>query len=280
MENRYANGKIYKLQCKDGHYYIGSTISKLSFRLNNHKQASTKPNGSRAYEYINNIGWDNVVIELIEMFPCNSNSELKQREDTYIQKAKQDANLLCLNLHRAYVSADERKENMKNYYNNNKEIIINQHRDYVIENKERIKEYKAMYRQQKAEHIAKYNKEYVELNKEAVKERRKRYYQENKEQITAKNLEYVKTHKEAANARKNAWQKAKYAAGKEERERLRSQRKAETAAREKETIQCGCGGKYQQFHKNRHFKSKMHTVWDSTIRGLSNPLDAEELACQ
>ena len=63
MTNSYDNGKIYKLICDDDHYYIGSTTQKLNHRFNNHK-TSAKTGTSKAYTYINSIGWDKVKIEL------------------------------------------------------------------------------------------------------------------------------------------------------------------------------------------------------------------------
>ena len=94
MENKYQNGKIYKLVCNDGYYYIGSTTQELNNRLYNHKtQSKSGPN--KIYSYINSIGWDNVIIELIENYNCQSKKELVDREKYYLTKSKKDD--LCLN---------------------------------------------------------------------------------------------------------------------------------------------------------------------------------------
>ena len=55
MSNKYNNGKIYKLVCEDGCYYIGSTIQKLNLRFNSHKKSSKKV-PCRVYDHINTMG--------------------------------------------------------------------------------------------------------------------------------------------------------------------------------------------------------------------------------
>ena len=79
------NGKIYKLECSDGSFYIGSTINELRVRFSGHKTDSKKCN-SRVYSHINDLGWNEVKIVLIEEFSCNSKLELLKKEDEYIQR--------------------------------------------------------------------------------------------------------------------------------------------------------------------------------------------------
>ena len=78
----YKTGKIYRLICDDGYYYIGCTASELPFRLNNHKQLS-RTKKDPLYVYINSIGWDKVKIELIKKIPCYSKHELEQLKEQY-----------------------------------------------------------------------------------------------------------------------------------------------------------------------------------------------------
>ncbi len=93
----YSNGKIYKLLCTDKHYYIGSTVSDLRFKIRDHKNTSSKRPDERVYKHINQLGWEHVSIQLIEDFPCNSKQELNTREDYHIELAKQSNDTLCLN---------------------------------------------------------------------------------------------------------------------------------------------------------------------------------------
>lgn len=107
---KYEYGKIYRLVCNDGYYYIGSTRDKLNHRFNKHIQAS-KTETSKVYQHINNIGRENVKIELIEEYPCASKKELNERENFYIKQYKNDE--LCLNCIQPHTTKEERKRNCK-----------------------------------------------------------------------------------------------------------------------------------------------------------------------
>ena len=102
----YEFGKIYRLECVDGHFYIGSTIQTLSMRLGLHRFVSKKgkTKNSRVYTHINQIGWDNVKIVLIQEYPCKSKRELEAKEQEFI---KTD-NPLCLNTMKSFITADDK----------------------------------------------------------------------------------------------------------------------------------------------------------------------------
>lgn len=110
----YSKGKIYKLQCEDGYFYIGSTASHyLSSRLANHRANSNESKNSKTkvYKHINSIGWEKVKIILIELFPCSCVEELKQKENEYIFKELN--NKFCLNNNRAIINDEQKKEYKK-----------------------------------------------------------------------------------------------------------------------------------------------------------------------
>ena len=112
----YKNGKIYKLQCDDGHFYIGSTATELHKRFSTHKSSRAT---SRVYTHINNIGWHRVRMVLIENFPCKSKLELNRREDEYIGTHLK--NEFCLNTNYAYAMCSEESRMLTIYsheYNN------------------------------------------------------------------------------------------------------------------------------------------------------------------
>ena len=70
MENKYNQGKIYKLVCNiTNEIYYGSTIQTLEKRLISHK--TRKSCVSR-----NIINRDNYKIELIKDYPCNNLKEI------------------------------------------------------------------------------------------------------------------------------------------------------------------------------------------------------------
>ena len=256
MDKRYNAGKIYKLVCTDGHYYIGSTITALNYRLNNHKQSSKKELERPVYKYINTLGWDKVTIEILEKYSCNSREELLKKEDEYIQQGKGDK--LCLNFHRAHVTPEETAKQIKEYYKKNKDKIIEHHKKYVAENKEKVVAYHKKYRKDNAEAITEYNKKYVAEHVEEVKEARKTHYEENKEATLASNRLYVETHKEAVNEYKKKWAKENYAKLAPAKKAARDKKTAARIARDSTSVTCECGGTYLPRHKERHAESKKH----------------------
>lgn len=302
--NKYENGKIYCLTCIDGYYYIGSTILKLSYRLSNHKYMSKNPNknNTNLYKHINLIGWENVKIELIEDYPCDSISELQEREDYYIKQAKNNNDKYCLNINRAFISIEEKKEKMSIYYNNHKDDILNYAKKYREENEDNIKIYKEFYNIVNANKRNDYSKKYAEENKEKVENYRKKYYEENKEIIIEKNKQYVENNKELVRKRKKKWteqnkerikieSKIKRSENKEKikekgkkyyeenkelileknkkyREKNKEtilKQQAEHRQKNKETIQCECGGSYIKLGKWKHEHTKKHINYTANI---------------
>lgn len=253
--NIYENGKIYKLICNDGSYYFGSTTQKLYRRLNHHKEAS-KIGTSVVYRHINNIGWDKVKIELVEDYPCTIKSELNKREEYYINLSKSDE--LCLNYNRAYVSEETRKTNMKKYYEENREAILEYHREYNEENRDVINQKLAEYRKKNAEILNEKQKEYAKNHAEQIKTKRKEYYENNKEIELEKQKEYAEKNKEKIQQYKNEWAKNKRKQSKEEKIKNRELKKQARIEYDNTIILCECGGSYQNYHKQRHDISKKH----------------------
>lgn len=275
MAPNYNNGKIYRLICEDGHFYIGSTVNSLSARLCGHKQ-SAKRETSPVYKHCVSIGWENVDIELIEEYPCNSRKELTSREDYYIQKYKH--NKRCLNCIRAHVTPEERKEITHQYYQEHRDEIIQSHREYVEENREIVTERRAKYRKENAEVLREKARKYAKEHPEWKKESRRKHYEENKELVKEQCKKYSAEHKEQIAAYKAEWSRKKRAevaeATAEARAKKVAERKKRTAerkAREKITVDCDCGGTYQQFHRHRHFASKMHTKYVSENQIVTPP---------
>lgn len=296
--DKYLNGVIYRLQCNDSYYYIGSTTNKLNARIACHKFHSKQFPEKKLYKHINNIGWDNVEIELVEEFSCSSKKELNEREDYYIQTAKDVNDIFCLNLNRAYTTKEEKTEHVKQYYEENKETISTQHEKYRKENAEKIKDYKDFYNIVCADKKAEYNKKYVEENEEKVTNARKKYYEENKEVLLEKAKIYVETHKIQVTAYKKKWaeenkeinsnkskifreshkeeikEKGKkyYEENKEvmlEKAKINRQanieKRKEAEARyrkeKSEIIDCVCGATINILNKGKHMKRKQHMAY-------------------
>jgi chemotaxis protein histidine kinase CheA len=203
VEYTYPDALIYVLQCIDNYYYIGSTINDPRWRLSNHKQCAIKYPERHVYKHINAIGWQNVKIQVVEKRPCNTKQELYALEDTYIHESIGDP--YCLNYNRAFLTPEEHKENIANYYLANREKIIEQHKEYLAANKEQVDAYQAAYRKEHAEERAAAAREYAAAHPEQVKARRKAYYEANKEVIIDKQKAYAEARKEDVQARKKAW---------------------------------------------------------------------------
>ena len=83
----YQNSKIYQIipvcEHEEGDVYIGATTRNLSERMATHRKIT---NPCRSSHLFTKYGVENCVIELIELYPCNSKEELKQREGTIIRE--------------------------------------------------------------------------------------------------------------------------------------------------------------------------------------------------
>ena len=266
--DRYKNGKIYQLLCIDGHYYYGSTVQRLYERLSTHKNLS-KTDNTVLYNHINTIGWDNVSMELVENYPCETTQQLRAKEDEYITQSKDDS--LCLNVNRAYVSKDERKEKVKEYYEENKDAILAYSVQYREENRNEILEKKLMYREQNRTLLCEKQKEYAQQHPESVHEARKKYYEDHKEEQAEYYKEYRKAHQQRIQAKQLEWNKKKREENAEqiakEREDKLQKRRERSEARIKKDCDvhpCECGGTYQLYRKSRHDNSKKHTEFVRT----------------
>jgi hypothetical protein len=149
----YKNGKIYKMWSPQGdEIYIGSTTQPLYARLHQHKIKSVCSSKILFEKY------NDVRIELIELYSCDNKEQLTKKEGEYIRK------LDCVN---RFIPGRTNKE----WRENNKEKIKEKNKEYYEDNKEHYKEY---------------SKEYYENNKEKIKEYSKEYRENNKDKISKK----------------------------------------------------------------------------------------------
>ena len=105
---------------------------------------------------------------------------------------------------------EKKKEYNKKYYQDNKNKIIEQQKEYCKINKQQINKQKKEYYQNNKEQISEKQKKYCKINKEKISEKRKKYHKKyylennqqikqyrlnNKQQINEKNKEYIKNRK-------------------------------------------------------------------------------------
>ena len=120
----YKQGQIYRLWSPHtDKFYIGSTCNMLAKRFYEHhngykKYVNSETNYTTSYELFE-LGIDDVKIELMELYPCNSRSELNRREGELIRQHKD-------NIVNRGIAGRTRQE----YEKDNKEKIHNQFKKY------------------------------------------------------------------------------------------------------------------------------------------------------
>ena len=167
----YSKTVIYKIQHidKEDLLYVGSTTD-FRRRKAEHKH-NCKTKKTKLYEMIRyNGGWNEFNMVVIKNFCCNNGEEAKAEEDRIIREMKCNMNMI-----RAYISNEEKKELEKEY-----------NKQYQENNKERLKEYDKQYYEQNREEFLERQKKHYEQNKEKIKERQKEYYERNKEKHNKK----------------------------------------------------------------------------------------------
>jgi len=192
---RYQNGKIYKLvNDVDDEIYVGSTCTILAKRLGQHKRDSRKRPSTPVYKHLNEIGWDNVSIILIEKFPCKDREELFQRERYWFDALKP-----TLNTKRPIIVSPEEKREQdrikeRKYHEKNREKIKERQRLYHLahaeERRQKARKYGADRRQADRAKVIEQErirgKRYRENNREKIKERNAKYKEANRDKINEK----------------------------------------------------------------------------------------------
>ena len=148
----YQKGKIYSIW--DSNYtkcYIGSTVEELSKRMTKHRDSykhylHKNGNFTTVFHLFNEFGVDNCRIELMEMFPCNSKSELEAREGHHIRNED------CVNRKIMGRSKQEHYRDNYAYIQAQKK----EHRDRTKDNKHAVDR---KYREENQETISKHLRE-------------------------------------------------------------------------------------------------------------------------
>ena len=136
MENKQNRGKIYKVVNNvDDEIYVGSTVLKLSKRLDAHRQASKVPLRQNVplYKKMVEIGPKNFSIYLLVDCQCDNKEQLLRKEREYVEKLKPS-----LNKASPWRDDGEQLEVMKLYYQTNREEIKRNNAEYHKKNREHI----------------------------------------------------------------------------------------------------------------------------------------------
>ncbi len=165
-EMDYSKTIIYKIVCNDLNItecYVGHTTNFVQ-RKNSHKcRCNCETNNYynlKIYQTIRtNGGWDNWSMIEIEKYPCNDINEATARERHWYEQL--NTNLNSKN------PARTRKE----YYETNKDQILDQYKEYRSKNKEQISEQRKEHYETNKEQISKQQKEYRETNKAQIRKK-------------------------------------------------------------------------------------------------------------
>ena len=128
QNNKYANGKIYRISCNiTGLCYVGSTTKTLSERLRGHENSYNsylkgKSHYVTSFDILKN---DDYQITLLQAYPCENKQELFDREGWY-QKKYWDRSVNKVQ------NGITKQESYKKYYENNKEEF-NKKRNVKVE---------------------------------------------------------------------------------------------------------------------------------------------------
>ena len=121
---------------------------------------------------------------------------------------------MLLEYHKQYCKANKEKvaEAKKQYYENNKDKILEQRKQHYEDNKEMILEYQKQYRENNREKVAERKKQYYEANKDKIaeykKQHDKQYYQTPQGQVARFNgrqRRRAKEEQQGAGITKDQW---------------------------------------------------------------------------
>jgi hypothetical protein len=178
----FSKSVVYKISCKDKNIeyeYVGSTTNFYE-RLKTHRRDYNNENDKtkynlKLYKTIRENGnFENWTMTQLEAYSCSTKRELEAREEYWRVELHAQ-----LNMNKAFITDEGRKEHRKQYREQNIEKITEYSKEYREQNKEYFKEKNKGYREQNKEQIKEYDKEYREQNKVKIKE----YHKENHKQL-------------------------------------------------------------------------------------------------
>lgn len=169
----YSKTIIYKLVCNDlsiTDCYVGHTTGftkRKATHKSNCRNENSKEYNHKVYQFMReNGGWDNWNMVQIEEYNCNNKREAESRERYWYEELNGTLNSIY--------PARTKKE----YIEDNKEKIKQQKKEYDEQNRETQKEYRKQYRD--SEEYKEKIKQYREQNREKILKQMKQYYQAKK----------------------------------------------------------------------------------------------------
>jgi len=170
MPKKLINDYIfYKIVCLDNSVdlcYVGSTAN-WKERQRNHRSVCNNENNklynSNIYKTIReNGGWVN-----FKMVQLGTREQLNKRQAEQIEEEYRIDLKANMNMRRCYKT----EEQNQNYYQENKNKILEYHQNYYEENKDKIKENTSKYRKANKDKNLKYQQKYRDKNKDKINEK-------------------------------------------------------------------------------------------------------------
>ena len=197
----YSNCSIYKLEHIEDEslIYVGHTTN-FKQRKAQHKQRCNNENNKEFNRKLYTMMRENGGFEMfkmieIEKYKCNDRREAEKRENEVMKELKATMNKI-----RSFVTEEEHKDKIKQYYEDNKDKLNEYNKDYYEDNKDKIKQYREDNKDKSKQYYEDNKdkiKQYYEDNKEKKKEYRednkdkaKQYYEDNKYKILKNKKEY------------------------------------------------------------------------------------------
>jgi len=245
--NKYHNGKIYTIRCRDDDslIYVGSSCLPLHKRFYIHKQKMKEEKQQKRLIYIkmNELGMDKFYIELYELYKCDTKEELVKREGEVIRQVGTLNKNIAGRTDKQYYN--DNIEKLKQYREDNKEKIAEQRKKYWKDNKDKITKYKQAYYE-------------VPENQKNKKLYDKDYANKNKEKLTAYKKEYYKKYNQIPQIK--------------EKNKLKKQTQ-EIKDYYKEKIMCECGCSIRRGDISKHNKTKKHYKLLNQFNNTSNDVE-------
>jgi len=128
----YTKGKVYKLYVPgfEEYCYIGSTTIDVQDRFYHHKWQAKNDNQKKCAASEMFEDDNEVIIELIEDYPCNSKKELEVRERYWLEQFPEAIN------------KNTPTRTWKERWINNREHNLEKHREWIANNKDKIDDYR------------------------------------------------------------------------------------------------------------------------------------------
>lgn len=247
---------------KKGEYVVGKCVD-----LDNRKEAYDH-NKLHDFEVIYYVSCPNSkIMDIVEAtilmkmgkYRCKAGRDVFLLPETSTMEVFTDVFDACLNFYKdvEYVIYAKRTtdKNDKDFIEKEKD----RHKQYYLENREKLLLDQKEYNENHKENIAKVKKDYYEDNIETIAEKRKAYYEENKEELLQNNKEHYHENKDIIlEERKQYYEDKKEVILEKRKDYYKENYHGKIAEQRKVKKTCECGMIVTHYCMERHKKSSRH----------------------